>query len=300
MLWAGLLLLPVGTIFDMSRYVVRHWVDRWSTLIGLPLIDQVAVDTLLVVVVIYLAARRHTAPAGQGPATATVAAGALCLGAAGGLAAWLLALAAARGFRPSPTDLVMMGLPAVAAVVAMITASAVRTVMIILAVTVFGAVIYSGQYSFAELGMLGTIGVLLLIALATLAPSAEVPTRAIAGAGLVTAVVLTALTRAPWSGGLADPWPLSLVVQALALAVLLPTLWWAGVTAVYARTGWTGPLVAAALALAWPLILVLLRVETWVVVVVVGLAVGVLLAGRRLVQRRADLAPGADGPPIMG
>jgi len=27
---------------------------------------------------------------------------------------------------------------------------------------------------------------------------------------------------------------------------------------------------------------------------------GVLLAGRRLVQRRADLAPGADGPPIMG
>jgi hypothetical protein len=53
--------------------------------------------------------------------------------------------------------------------------------------------------------------------------------------------------------------------------------------------------VAAALALAWPLILVLLRVETWVAVMVVGLAVGVLLAGRRLVQRRADLAPGADG-----
>jgi hypothetical protein len=52
-----------------------------------------------------------------------------------------------------------------------------------LAVTVLGAVIYSGQYSFAQLGTLGTIGVLLLIALATLAPSAEVPTRAIAGAG---------------------------------------------------------------------------------------------------------------------
>jgi hypothetical protein len=170
----------------------------------------------------------------------------------------------------------------------------------ILAVTVFGAVIYSGQFSFADLGMLGTIGVLLLIALATLAPSAEVPTRAIAGAGLVTAVVLTALTRAPWSGGLADPWPLSLVVQALALALVLPTLWWAAVTAVYARTGWTGPLVAAALALAWPLILVLLRVETWVAVMVVGLAVGVLLAGRRLVHRPSDLAPGADGPPIMG
>jgi hypothetical protein len=49
-------------------------------------------------------------------------------------------------------------------------------------------------------------------------------------------VVLTALTRAPWSGGLADPWPLSLVVQALALAVVLPTLWWAAVTAIYART----------------------------------------------------------------
>jgi hypothetical protein len=170
----------------------------------------------------------------------------------------------------------------------------------ILAVTVLGAVIYSGQYSFAQLGTLGTIMVLLLIALASLAPSAEVPTRAIAGAGLVTAVVMAALTGGPWSGTLGSSWLQSGVVPALALAVLLPTLWWAAVTAVHARTGWTGPLVAAALALAWPLILVLLRVETWVAVMVVGLAVLVVLAGRRLVHRPSDLAPGPDGPPIMG
>jgi len=295
MIWAGALLLPTGMIFGLSAHGEGSWFERWgpAAIVGLPLIDQFVLDALLVVVAVYLAVRRHTAPAGQGPASATVAAGAICLGAAGGLVLWLLLLMVLQGPQPSPADLVMLTLPLLAAAVGMVTASAARPLTLILAITTLGALIYSGQYSFMQLALLATMLVLLLIALATLSGSADRPAGAIAAAGVVTAVVLTGLTRSsdPWSEVLASPRTESAVIPALTLAVVLPTLWWAAVTAVQARRDWIGPLVAAALALAWPLELLLLRSETWVIVLVVGAEVGLLLAARRLVHRPAPVGP---------
>jgi hypothetical protein len=230
MIWAGALLLPTGMIFGLSAHGEGSWFERWgpAAIVGLPLIDQFVLDALLVVVAVYLAVRRHTAPAGQGPASATVAAGAICLGAAGGLVLWLLLLMVLQGPQPSPADLVMLTLPLLAAAVGMVTASAARPLTLILAITTLGALIYSGQYSFMQLALLATMLVLLLIALATLSGSADRPAGAIAAAGVVTAVVLTGLTRSsdPWSEVLASPRTESAVIPALTLAVVLPTLWW--------------------------------------------------------------------------
>ncbi len=188
-----------------------------------------------------LTAAHHTAPAPRNGRQAIERAGAICLGVAVGscLPVLLLQLFKVRYGQPE-TRLLSMALiafPVAVAVAAMLLPrAAIRYTSSGLAIILVVFIVLSGPRALAEPTVLGAAALLLLASAAATGPGARswVGLGAVLSAGLVAAAswvgngVNVRLFTAPAEMLVYE----RTLVPTLALAVLLPTLWWIGVVAV--------------------------------------------------------------------
>jgi hypothetical protein len=235
LLWAGALLLaPMPATVDGTR-LLGHLSDmRIVDLIQflVPRTTQVVLLSAALVTMVALAAAHQTAPFPRDGEAAVARAGAVCLGVAAGVCMPTFAFQLTwHGAGSSHATLVLLALPVVVAPIAMLLPPALGRYAIGVAAAIMCLTVLSGEYAIGYRAMLGAAALLLVVAAAIGSEvRAWVGIAALASAGLVASVSYAEIGMG-WFGGWAVM-PAAALAPALALAVLLPTLWWTTVMAV--------------------------------------------------------------------